>query len=239
LRKIGLAAAFLAAAAGLGVLTGVQAQDKSASGADLSGFYFARHPVRSLKTVDGRPIPLTEAGKAALAANAPKVAATKVNPAGTDMQACAPFGPTRILQQPYPLNILQKGKTVVLSWEHNHAWELVYVDQKDDPNADPSYMGFSVGHWEGPTLVVDTTHYNAATFLDDRGLPHTDALKVERRFRKLPGGKGLEIRATVTDPQMYSRPWTVNVTLPQTQGEIEEYVCGLKTMEDRYTRASD
>ncbi|MDB5460535.1 MAG: hypothetical protein JWO72_2276, partial [Caulobacteraceae bacterium] len=194
---------------------------------------------KTLKTVDGLPIPLTAAGKAALAANAPKVAATKVDPAGVDMQACAPFGPTRIMQQPYPLNILQKGKTVVLSWEHNHAWELIYVDQQDDPKADPSYMGFSVGRWEGPTLVVDTTHYNDSTFLDDSGLPHSDALKVERRFRKLPGGKGLQIRATVTDPVMYSRPWTVSVTLPETRGEIEEYVCGLKTMENRYTRVRD
>jgi hypothetical protein len=238
LRKICFIASVLgAAAAGLGVVAGAQAQDKP--GADLTGFYFAQHPVTSLKPVDGRPVPLTEAGRAAYAANAPKVAATKVNPAGMDMAACIPFGPTRLLEQPYPLNIQQKGKMVLLNWEHNHVWELVYLGEKDNPDADPSYAGYSVGHWEGSTLVVDTTHFNDATFLDDTGLPHSDDLKVERRIRKLAGGKGLQIQATVTDPAMYSRPWTVSVTLPETKGEIEEYVCGLKTMENRYTRARD
>jgi hypothetical protein len=236
LGKIGLIAALAISAAGLAA-SGAQAQDKA--GADLTGFYFDHHPQKSLKTVDGQPIPLTTAGKAALAANAPKIAATKVNPAGMNMAACTPFGPIRVMQQPYPLNIQQNDKMILLSWEHNHTWEIVYIGDKDDPDADPSYTGHSVGHWEGQTLVVDTAHFNDATFLDDNGLPHSDALKVERRLRKLPGGKGLEVQATVTDPAMYSRPWTVRFILPQERGEIAEYVCGLKTMENRYTRAVD
>jgi hypothetical protein len=216
----------------------VHAQNESSPQADLNGVYYTQHPPETLKPTDGRPVPLTDAGRAALAANAPKVAASKIPPSGTAMDACVPAGPVRVLQQPFPLEIVQKGKTVLLIWEHNHTWERAYIDEKPDPNVDPSYPGFSVGHWEGPILVVDTSSFNDVTFLDNNGLPHSDDLKVQRRFRKVQGGKAIEITATVTDPIMYSRPWTVRTTLPlRPDISIEEFVCGQNTLETRYTRA--
>lgn len=225
-------------AAALGLAGQVHAQDKSSSGTDLNGVYYTQHPPETLKPIDGHPVPLTDAGRAALAANAPKVAASKIPPSGTAMEACVPAGPVRVLQQPFPLEIVQKGKTVVLIWEHNHTWERVYMDEKPGPDVDPSYPGFSVGHWEGTTLVVDTSSFNDATFLDNNGLPHSDDLAVQRRFRKVNGGKTIEITATVTDPIMYSRPWTVRTTLPlRLDISIEEFVCGQNTLETRYTRA--
>jgi hypothetical protein len=206
---------------------------------DLNGVYYTATPPKALKTVDGKPIPLTAAGRAALAANAAKVAASKLPPSGDAMDACVPVGPIRILEQPYPLEVVQKGKTILLIWEHNHIWEHVYFDTQPDPDADPSYPGFSVGHWDGATLVVDTSNFNQATFLDDNGLPHSPDLKVERRIRKIEHGKALQIEATVTDPVMYSRPWTVRAVLPlRPDISIEEFVCGQKTLETRYTRAA-
>ncbi len=216
-----------------------QSQGRAGSSPDLTGVYFNAHPAKALKTVDGRPVPLTDAGRKAMAANAPKVAASKITPAGFAMDACVPFGPTRLLEQPYPLEIVQKDKSVLLIWEHNHVGERVYLDEKPDPDADPSYMGFSVGHWEGATLVVQSSHFNAATFLDDEGLPHTADMTVVRRLRKAPGGRGLEVQATITDPAMYARPWTVKTVLPlRSDIETEEFVCGQKTLETRYTRAA-
>lgn len=221
-------------------LAGVaHAQGKGASPPDLSGVYYTAHPDKTLKTVDGRPIPLTAAGRAALAANAAAVAASKIPPAGAHMEACIPVGPTRILQQPYPLEVVQKGDKVVLIWEHNHIFERVYMNEQPDPNVDLGYTGYSVGHWDGQTLVIDSANYNDMTFLDDNGLPHTEDLKVERRLRKVDHGKALEIEATVTDPKMYSRPWTIRATLPlRPDISIEEFVCGQNTFETRYTRAA-
>ncbi|MDB5461078.1 MAG: hypothetical protein JWO72_2819 [Caulobacteraceae bacterium] len=233
-----LLTAAAAAAAALGVSGAAHAQGKAPPATDLSGVYFNEHPAKALTTVDGSPILLTAAGKAALAANAAKAASSKIPPAGFNMDACLPFGPTRMLQQPYPLEVVQKGDTVVLIWERSHAWERVYMNEKPNPDADPTYMGYAVGHWDGPTLVVDTSLFNNGALMDDNGLPHSDSLQMERRLRKVQGGKALEIVATVTDPVMYIKPWTVRAVLPlRPDIKIEEFVCGLKTFETRYTRA--
>jgi hypothetical protein len=236
-REMSKAGCLLVAAA-FGLFCAAHAQGKVPAGADLSGVYFNPHPAKTLKTVDGSPILLTPAGKTAMAANAAKAASSKLPPAGVNMDACLPFGPTRVLQQPYPLKIVQKGDTVVLIWEQNHSWEWVYMNQKPDPDADPTYMGYAVGHWDGPTLVIDNSLFNDGALMDNSGLPHSDGLRVERRLRKVQGGKALEILATVNDPVMYAKPWAVRAVLPlRPDVRIEEFVCGLKTFETRYTRA--
>jgi hypothetical protein len=228
----------LFAVAALGLFGAVHGAAQAAPAASLSGVYFNAKPAKTLEIVGGGPAPLTAAGKAALAANAPAAAATRRAPKGQDMEACQPVGPTRILQQPYPLEIVQKGDLVVLLWEQNHIAERVYMGEKINPEEDWSYMGTSVGHWDGPALVVESALFNDMTFLDDNGLPHTDALKVERRLRTVQGGKALEILATVTDPAMYTRPWTVRAVLPRRSDiKIEEFMCGARTLETRYSRA--
>jgi hypothetical protein len=224
----------LAAAAVIAVFA--SAANAKEAAPDLNGIYYTARPPMKLEPIDG-PIPLTDAGRMALAADAPLVAATKAQPAGVHMEACTPAGPTRILEQPYPLQVVQKGNTIVLIWEQNHIFERVYLDQQPPADVDDSYMGFSVGHWDGSTLVIDSSHFNAKTFLDDNGLPHTADMKVERRLRKVQNGKALEITVKVTDPAVYSRPWTIRAVLPaRPDTEIEEYVCGENTLETRYAR---
>jgi hypothetical protein len=227
--------ASLVAAAMVGALAcGADAKETAP---DLNGIYFTAHPPKKLEPIDGA-IQLTEAGRKALAANAPLVASTKAQPVGAHMEACTPAGPTRILEQPYPLQVVQKGDTIALIWEQNHVFERVYLDQQPPADVDDSYMGFSVGHWDGATLVIDSSNFNAKTFLDDNGLPHTADLKVERRLRKVQNGKALELTVKVTDPAMYSRSWTVRTVLPTRPDiDMEEYVCGENTLETRYTRA--
>jgi hypothetical protein len=229
-RVVGLAVAAVVGATAAGA-------DAKGTAPDLNGIYYSAHPPQRLQPIGGT-IPLTEAGRKASAANAPLAAATKAQPAGVHMEACTPAGPTRILEQPYPLQVVQKGGTIVLIWEHNHVFERVYLDQQPPADVDDSYMGFSVGHWEGSTLVVDSSHFNAKTFLDDNGLPHTADMKVQRRLRKVQNGKALEITVRVTDPAMYSRPWTVRTVFPARPDiDMEEYVCGENTLETRYTSA--
>jgi hypothetical protein len=227
--------AVLAAAIGAGVLASAAMAKDAAP--DLNGIYFTAHPPKTLALIDG-PVPLTEVGRKTMAANATLLAATKAQPRGVHMEACTPAGPMRILQQPYPLRVVQKGNTIVLIWEQNHIFERVYLDQPPPADVDESYMGFSVGHWEGATLVIDTRNFNAKTFLDDNGLPHTADMKIQRRLRKVQNGKALEISVKVVDPTMYARPWTVRTVLPaRADVDLEEYVCGQNTLETRYTRA--
>lgn len=203
---------------------------------DLTGVWWNDHPVHALSPVGGGAVPLTERGRAALVENAPLVNATMVKPKGFEMAACLPFGPTRILQQPYPVQIIQKGTQFVIVYEHNHVWEQVYMNEKPNADADPAYMGNSVGHWDGAAVVVESSIFNEQTFLDDRGLPHSNQLSVVRRIRKISGGQSLEIVATITDPVMYTRPWSVRTVLSARPAEtIHEYVCGQNTLETRYT----
>jgi hypothetical protein len=93
-----------------------------------------------------------------------------------------------------------------------------------DPN--PTWMGYSVGRWEGDTFVVSSGGFNDQTWLDYNGHPHTEALRVTERFRRKNFGE-MEVLVTFDDPKAYTRPWTVTLTarlMPDT--ELIEYVCG-------------
>jgi hypothetical protein len=101
-----------------------------------------------------------------------------------------------------------------------------FLDGRDlpaDPN--PDFLGYSVGHWEGDTLVVATTGYNDRTWLDYAGHPHTESLHTTERFHRKDFGH-LEITETFDDPKAYARPWTVNVSGELTaDSDLLEYVC--------------
>jgi hypothetical protein len=87
-------------------------------------------------------------------------------------------------------------------------------------------MGYSVGHWDGDTLVVETTGFNDHGWLDNGGRPSTDALRVTERFRRKDFGH-MDIQITVDDPKAYTKPWTVTSALTlQPDDELLEYVCG-------------
>jgi hypothetical protein len=86
-------------------------------------------------------------------------------------------------------------------------------------------MGYSVGRWEGDTLVVTSAGFNGKAWLDTNGHPTSDALQVVERFRRRDSGH-LDIQITVDDPKMYTAPWTVTVShdlLPDS--ELLEFVC--------------
>jgi hypothetical protein len=124
----------------------------------------------------------------------------------------------------------------VIAYEHDHMRRFVYLNEKLDVDAaDPAYMGNSVGHWDGDTLVIESGAYKPRTFLDDTGLPHSENLKITERLRKLPDGKTLEVLATIDDPQMYAKPWTTRYTFALRPNErIQEYTCGIGVIESRF-----
>jgi hypothetical protein len=210
-----------------------------AAAGEIRGMWWPVEPNSDIRPLDG-PISYTAAGSAALAKNVAALKAAAGKPKERDdLTPCLPAGPVRILQQPYPVQIIQKGNLAVLIYEHNHVFEIVYIGDApgEAEKADPSYMGYSSGAWSNGDLVVTTSNFNAQTMLSDMGVPHSNQLSVIRKIQMTDAGKHLEVISTITDPVMFTRPWTVRQVLESRPDErIEEYVCGQATLETRYTR---
>ena len=92
-----------------------------------------------------------------------------------------------------------------------------------DPN--PTWMGYSIGRWEGDTLVVESTGFVDNNWLDNNGHPGTESLRLTERFRRRDFGH-IDLQMTIDDPKAYTKPWTVNVPLQAApDSELIEYVC--------------
>lgn len=213
---------------------------RSAGRPDFHGIWMPEDPHAPFTPLDGQPVPLTPEGKIALATNAAKLQDIAREPVDrNDLRRCLPWSPTHVLQAPYPMQIVQRGDLVVFIFEHNHIYETVYFHEAADPvkDSDPSYSGYAVGRWEGEDMIVENSNFNDQTVLDRAGMPHGEQLVISRHFRKIDGGRKLEIVSTITDPEMYTRPWQVrSLLVARPDLQIEEYVCGQATLETRYTR---
>ncbi len=144
---------------------------------------------------------------------------------------CIPPGGPRTFHTPFGLLIyeLPEAKRVlVLSNGGAHTWRVIYTDGRLHPSSDnlnPSFMGHSVGHWEGDTLVVDTIGFNEKFWFVRAGLPHTDALHLIEHISR-PDFNTLKYEVTVDDPKAYTKPWTGGWTINWHPGEdFEEYFC--------------
>jgi hypothetical protein len=138
---------------------------------------------------------------------------------------CLPTGPM-ISSFPAPWKLIQTPGLVVILYENSTIYRQIFTDGRVlSKDADPTFMGYSVGHWEGDTLVVETTGYNDKSWLDFSGHPHTEALRMTERFRRRDFGH-MEIQFTFDDPRAYTKPWTVTI-VPQLylDGDLLESVC--------------
>lgn len=139
---------------------------------------------------------------------------------------CLPQGVPKINAAPAPYRIVQvPGFTAVL-YEAFTQWRVIFTDGREHPkDPNPSWFGYSVGKWEGDTLVVDSKGFNGKLWLDQAGHPSTDALHVIERFRRVNFGQ-LEIVVTIDDPKAYTKPWMVteNVYL-RPNSELIEFIC--------------
>jgi hypothetical protein len=139
---------------------------------------------------------------------------------------CLPGGVPRI--SPYPMKIVQTPDLIVMLFEGNvHSYRQFFMDGRGhDKTLDPSFMGESIAHWEGDTLVVDTVNFNDRTWLSSgSAAPHTTQLHVTERYRRTDLGH-IEIDITLDDPGAFTKPHTFkrSHTL-DTEWEIHEYVC--------------
>ncbi len=140
---------------------------------------------------------------------------------------CLPINPIQLHSHPQPRKIIQKPGLIVMLYEANDGIRQIFMDGRplpgDDP--DPWWYGYSIGHWEGDTLVVQTTGFRDQGWIDEEGTPITSAARLTERFRRLNYGT-LEIRITVDDPKTFTRPWSFTLDqrlMPDT--ELIEFVC--------------
>jgi hypothetical protein len=188
---------------------------------DISGPWEILEPTAKLQTVAGESPPLTAAGASLYAKNR---AHADIDP----MKSCLPPGIPRAMTQPgFPFSIVQ-GRTylgMMLQW--NHLPRIIYLDQPHFENIGPEYLGQSVAHWEGDALIIDTTGYNDKTWLDDSGLPHSEALHTIERLR-LKSANRLEDTIQFEDPAIFSLPWSARLLFKKRPGALikEDYCLG-------------
>jgi hypothetical protein len=126
----------------------------------------------------------------------------------------------------YPFKILEVPGMVVILYEAVHSYRQIFTDGRSFPeDMNPSWFGYSVGHWEGDVFVVETRGFNDKGWLDNAGKPATDQLKVTERFVRKDFGN-MDIQITIDDPKAYTKPWTVTQPLAfQPDTELLEYIC--------------
>jgi hypothetical protein len=122
---------------------------------------------------------------------------------------CYPPGTPRVYFHPYPFEFMQGPKFMLMVFEYDHTLRRIYTDGRPLPeDPDPSWMGYSVGHWEGDTtFVVETVGFNEKTWLDRLGHQHSDQLHVTERFRRVDADH-LQLDITMTDPTALAKPWS-------------------------------
>ena len=159
---------------------------------------------------------------------AAKLYAERVANEGRDRPSgrCLPHSVTDFDAHFMPKKVVQTPGLLVMLFESYHSYREIFTDGRPLPQQrDPAWFGYSVGKWDGDTLVVETVGLNEKTWLDDAGHPHSDALRITERFSRRDFGH-MEVKVTVDDPKTYSKPWTAIIPwtyFPDT--ELLDWVC--------------
>ena len=180
--------------------------------------------------------PMTPWGEAKFKANKPNVGPNAVTLAESNdpLTQCFPPGVPRIyIVRGEPLEILQVPGKVVMIFEYDHFVREIFTGGREHAkDAAPTWMGDSIGHWEGDTLVVDAVGFNDKTWLDNDGHPHSEDLHVVERIRRA-NHDTLTIDTTIDDPKAYTKPWSAHSVFElKPDWTLGEMVC-----EDNFTFA--
>jgi len=181
----------------------------------------------ALKPADGKPIPFKPESKAVYDKH---LAAAKAGDKSWDPATeCLPEGLPRIMTINEPFEIMQRDKAVYFVAQNRVPWKAFFGEElPSDP--DPFYMGYSVAKWDGPTLVVDSAGFRDVTMLDDKGIPHTEQMRLTTKFRLGKGGKTMTATYTIEDPGAFTHPWTAKASFVKKPAgfQVPEEVCAEK-----------
>ena len=151
---------------------------------------------------------------------------------------CLPAGiPRTIMLGLFPQQIVQTPTQIIMLYEYMNVYRVVPLNAKHPDDLLPSYMGNSVGHFEGDTLIVDVTGFNDKTWLAGTGTFHSDALHITERYTRVDKDR-INYEVTMEDPNVFTKPWTLHSTLMLREGtRLEEYVCAENNIDlDRYEK---
>jgi hypothetical protein len=143
------------------------------------------------------------------------------------MARCLMVGIPRITGMPMPFQITQTPDQILFLYEAFHAFRIIPTDGRPHPeDVMPSFMGDSVAHWEGDTLVVDVIGFNDKTWLNGVGTFHTEALHVVERYTRVDYDT-IVYEVTMEDPQVFIKPWNLRSTIRlRPEDRVREYECG-------------
>jgi hypothetical protein len=201
-----------------------------AAGAEpnLSGVWWATTYSPKILVAGGGDPPLNAAGKTQYQEN--KAGLKSGSLVDKARKMCTPDGVPRVMETPYPFELFQvPAGQVTMLHELNHQLRTVALNKPlrsyDDVFPFANYNGYSVGHYEGDTLVVQSNGFNEDTFLDSTGLPHSDEMVTTERIRKI-GNNQLEDVITIHDPKLYTKDWQTRFVYTQRNDlRIEDYSC--------------
>jgi len=139
---------------------------------------------------------------------------------------CMPDGIPHADLLPEPFKIVQTPRLILMLYEVETIFRQVFMDGRAFPvDPSPTWLGYSVGRWDGDTLVIDTKGFNDLSWLDARGHGHSSEMRVEERFHRRDFGH-LDVTVTVTDPKVFTKPVTITFVeqlLPDT--DVFEHIC--------------
>ena len=142
---------------------------------------------------------------------------------------CLPRGlPSAMVVREYPWKLVQTPGVILILFDESLHYRQILTDGRGFPeNPAPTWLGYSIGKWEGDTLVAETMGFNEETWLDEAGHPHSNAMRLTERFRRRTVGS-MDVEMTIDDPKTYTKPWTATVRfelLPDT--DLAEHVCAV------------
>jgi hypothetical protein len=132
---------------------------------------------------------------------------------GHPSERCIGHGPTDYATLPAPRRFVQTPTMIAVLYESYNHFRQIFLDGRAlPPVTQPAYMGYSVGHWEGDTLVVETTGLDERGWLDMNGHPQTETTHITERYHRRDFGH-MDLQLIIEDPNAYAKPWGVNLVL--------------------------
>jgi hypothetical protein len=194
---------------------------------DLTGVWSVVKPPPAVRTVDGKLPPLLPNARTVYESHLARAAKGDRSFDGTTR--CLPPGLPRLMLVQRPFEILQRPHTIYFIHELNRLPRRAYIGESLPTDVDPHYLGYSVAHWEGEVLAIESAGFDDSTLLDDAGLPHSEALHVTERYQLDKDGEHLHARFTIDDPKTYASAWSFTAEFVRRPGyELRENVCADK-----------
>ena len=201
---------------------------------DMSGIWRVRQ--RAGETLSTTAPSMTPWAQARYDAAKPGIG-PRSQPLGNDpIMICDPVGFPRILLfNAYPLEIVQLPDRIIEFFDFFYTHRTIWMDGRELPkDPEPTWYGYSVGRWEGDTLIVQSSGYNDRSWLDEDGHPHSSDMRIEERYKRV-NYDTIELTLTLTDPKAYARPWVseTKTLVADPKEEIREDVC-VTSDEEKY-----